>query len=45
MGTALLEKAAGQGHVYAMQVLGDMHYDSKEYERAVGWITKWGGAD
>ena len=37
---ALLEKAAGQGHVYAMCQLGDMHDTRKEYEQAVAWYTK-----
>jgi hypothetical protein len=37
---ALLEKAAGQGHVYAMSALGSVHYTRKEYEQAVNWATK-----
>jgi len=37
---ALLEKAAGQGHVYAMFALGDIHDGRKEYEQAVAWYTK-----
>jgi len=37
---ALLEKAAGQGHVYAMLKLGDIHYMRKEYEQSVKWYTK-----
>jgi len=37
---ALLEKAAGQGHVYAMQTLGSIHDVRKEYEQAVAWFTK-----
>jgi TPR repeat protein len=39
-GTALLEKAAGQGHAYAMKVLGDIHDERKEHERAVEWYTQ-----
>ena len=39
-GTALLEKAAGQGHVYAMDTLGDLHDTRKEHEHAVAWFTK-----
>jgi hypothetical protein len=30
-GTAFSEKAAGQGHAYAMDMLGTMHYTRKEY--------------
>ena len=37
---ALLEKAAGQGHAYAMGALGNIHRVWKEYERAVEWYTK-----
>ena len=37
---ALLEKAAGQGHVYAMQWLGQDHHATEEYEHAVVWFTK-----
>ena len=37
---ALLEKAAGQGHAYAMHTLGDVHRARKEHEQAVGWFTK-----
>jgi len=37
---ALLEKAAGQGHAYAMHSLGELHDERKEHERAVGWYTK-----
>jgi hypothetical protein len=29
---ALLEKAAGQGHVYAAEVLHDIHVAREEYE-------------
>jgi TPR repeat protein len=37
---ALLEKAAGQGHAYAMLCLGFDHHGREEYEQAVGWFTK-----
>jgi hypothetical protein len=37
---ALLEKAAGQGHVYAMATLGSIHNLWKEDEQAVVWFTK-----
>jgi len=37
---ALLEKAAGQGHVYAMEMLGSIHDVRKEYEQAVQWFTE-----
>ena len=37
---ALLEKAAGQGHAYAMDVLGGIYYQREEHEQAVGWTTK-----
>jgi TPR repeat protein len=36
---ALLEKAAGQGHAYAMHALGELHAETKEHEQAVGWFT------
>jgi TPR repeat protein len=36
-GVALLEKAAGQGHVYA---LGSIHHERKEHEQSVEWNTK-----
>ena len=39
-GVALLEKAAGQGHVYAMHTLGSVHFERKEHEQAVAWFTK-----
>jgi TPR repeat protein len=39
-GVALLEKAAGQGHVYAMASLGGFHNERKEYVLAVEWHTK-----
>jgi TPR repeat protein len=35
-----LEKAAGQGHAYAMTALGDIHNERTEHERAVQWYTK-----
>ena len=37
---ALLEKAAGQGHAYAMYELGSIHDVRKEHEQAVAWFTK-----
>ena len=37
---ALLEKAAGQGHAYAMDALGDVHHARNEHEQAVKWFTK-----
>jgi TPR repeat protein len=37
---ALLEKAAGQGHAYAMHELGSIHRRRKEYDQALGWYTK-----
>jgi len=37
---AILEKAAGQGHAYAMCALGDIHDTRKEHEQAVAWYTK-----
>ena len=37
---ALLEKAAGQGHVYAMDALGEVHLEREEYEQFVKWCTK-----
>jgi len=37
---ALLEKAAGQGHAYAMHALGSIHRERKEHEQVVGWFTK-----
>jgi TPR repeat protein len=39
-GVALLEKAAGQGHVYDMMSVGAIHHVRKEHEQAVAWITK-----
>jgi TPR repeat protein len=37
---AILEKAAGQGHAYAMFALGSFHGKRKEYEQAVKWYSK-----
>ena len=37
---ALLEKAAGQGHAYAMFSLGEMYIMREEHEHAVKWLTK-----
>ena len=37
---ALIEKAAGQGHAYAMLGLGQAHHNRKEHEQAVRWFTK-----
>jgi len=37
---ALLEKAAGQGHAYAMNDMGCIHSARKEHERAVEWYNK-----
>jgi TPR repeat protein len=39
-GVALLEKAAGQGHVHAMYALGGIHNVRKEHEQDVLWTTK-----
>ena len=39
-GTALLEKAAGQGHAYAMLALGRVHEARKQHEQALEWFTK-----
>jgi len=39
-GEALLEKAAGQGHAYAMKALGHIHRVREEDEQAVQWFTK-----
>ena len=36
----LLEKAAGQGHAYAMDMLGTIHHVRKEHEQALAWFTK-----
>ncbi len=37
---ALMEKAAGQGHEYAMDALGSIHNLRKEHEQALKWYTK-----
>jgi len=37
---ALLEKAAGQGHAYAMQKLGRIHHVREEHQQAIEWSTK-----
>jgi hypothetical protein len=37
---ALLEKAAGQGHAHAMQVMGRIHDNRNEPEHAMEWYTK-----
>jgi len=37
---ALLEKAAGQGHAYAMAKLGHIHRVREEYEQTAEWFTK-----
>ena len=37
---ALLEKAAGQGHAYAMFWLGQTHAKWEEHEQAMEWFTK-----
>ena len=39
-GVALIEKAAGQGHAYAMAALGSFHHERKAYILAVEWHTK-----
>jgi hypothetical protein len=39
---ALLEKAARQGHAYAMCELGMVSYDRREREQALKWLTKVG---
>ena len=39
-GLALVEKAAGQGHVWAMYALGAVHAEKKEHDRALEWFTK-----
>jgi TPR repeat protein len=35
-----MEKAAGQGHAYAMETLGSIHIVRKGYEQAMQWYTK-----
>ena len=37
---ALMEKAAGKGHAYAMHALGYIHSTRKEHARAAEWFTK-----
>jgi len=37
---ALLERAAGQGHAYAMYALAAVCGERKEHEQAVGWFRK-----
>ena len=37
---AFLEKAAGQGHAYATEVLGSIYVVRNEYEQAVAWSDK-----
>ena len=37
----LLEKAAKQGHAYAMQWLGNIHDAREEYEHAVVGRCRW----
>jgi hypothetical protein len=37
---ALLEKAAEQGHAYAMNALGVIHDGQNEHENAVVWLTQ-----
>ena len=37
---ALLEKAAAQGHAYAMDALRGIHNARKEYEQATAWLIK-----
>jgi len=37
---ALLERAAGQGHAYAMETLASIHSVRKEHEEAAKWHTK-----
>jgi TPR repeat protein len=39
-GLALLEKAAGQGHAYAMHALGCIYHETQEYVLTVEWFTK-----
>ena len=40
MGIGLLEKAAGQGHAYAMLKLAEIYDSTKEYDIAFGWLEK-----
>ena len=37
---ALLEKAAAQGHAYAMNLLGSIYDVRKDMDQAVEWYTK-----
>ena len=37
---ALLEKAAGQGHAYAMDSLACIHYVRQEHDEAIEWARK-----
>ena len=39
-GMALMEKAAAQGHAYAMRTLAGNYASRNEHERAKGWATK-----
>jgi TPR repeat protein len=39
-GVVLLEKAAEQGHAYAMEELGSMYYERDVHELALDWYTK-----
>jgi len=39
---ALLAKAAGQGHAYAMDTLGGVCYTREEYEQAMEWFIAVG---
>ena len=39
-GMALLVKAAGQGHAYAMCALGSIHCEWEEHQQATAWFTK-----
>jgi len=36
----LLEKAAVQGHAFAMNKVGNIHGGRDEYEQALHWFTK-----
>jgi TPR repeat protein len=37
---ALIAKAAGRGHAYAMWMMGSIYSVRKEYEQAVQWFTQ-----
>jgi len=39
-GMALLEKTAGQGHAYAMHLLGDIYDTREEHEQGFTWYSK-----